>query len=144
LGIWLGKKVLSMSAEAIQRIRNEMDSEKNNPNIRVIGEFMIQYVGQNPGAADKVCTNGKFLTGAYKAIEDYAKKKPRNGNCVAVAPDEGFEQVLKYFGIDHKADPVIQSRFLQGEAAADPAGAEHESVNSVKSPADDLDLSNFL
>lgn len=112
-----------MLADAIQRIQNEVDSEKDNPNIKVIGEFMIQYIQQNPSAAAVVCTNGKFLSGAYKALEDYASKKPRVGNCVAIAPDEGFEQVLKYFGIEH--DPqngaVIRSRFLSG---AEPAAVE--------------------
>lgn len=114
-----------MLADAIQRIQNEIDSEKDNPNIRVIGEFMIEYIKRYPSAAAVVCTDGKFLSGAYKALEDYARKKPRHGNSVAIAPDEGFEQVLKYFGIEH--DPqkgaVIQSRFLSG---AEPPAAETE------------------
>lgn len=112
-----------MLADAIQRIENEIDSEKSNPNIKVIGEFMIRYIQQNPSAADVVCTNGKFLSGAYKAIEDYAKKKPRHGNCVAVSPDEGFEQVLIYFGIEHNphTGAVIQSKFLSGAESAEKA-----------------------
>lgn len=128
-----------MLADAIQRIENEIDSEKNNPNIKVIGEFMIQYIHQNPSAADVVCTNGKFLSGAYKAIEDYARKKPRHGNCVAVAPDEGFEQVLKYFGIEHKADSgaVTQSRFLSGAEPEVPITADTGSEFS-------LDLADLL
>lgn len=109
-----------MLSDAIQRIENEIDSEKSNLNIKVIGEFMIRYIQQNPSAAAVVCTNGKFLSGAYKAIEDYAKKKPKHGNCVAVAPDEGFEQVLKYFGIEHNphTGAVIQSKFLSGAESA--------------------------
>lgn len=132
-----------MLADAIQRIENEIDSEKSNPNIKVIGEFMLHYIQRYPDAANVVCTNGKFLSGAYKAIEDYAKKKPRNGNCVAVAPDEGFEQVLKYFGIEHNPHigAVIQSRYLVG---VDLAATEDKTYGAGESSEFSLDLADLL
>lgn len=133
-----------MVTDAIQRIKNEIDSEKSNPNIKIIGKFMLQYIQQNPPAAAVVCTNGKFLTGAYKAIEDYAKKKPRHGNCVAVSPDEGFEQVLKYFGIEHNphTGAVIQSKYLAG---VDLASTEDKtSYGAGEAPEFSLDLVDLL
>lgn len=133
-----------MLADAIQRIENEIDSEKSNPNIKIIGEFMIQYIQLNPSAAAVVCTNGKFLSGAYKAIEDYARKKPRHGNCVAVSPDEGFEQVLKYFGIEHNSHTgaVIQSKFL---SEANMASSEDKtSYGAGESAEFSLDLLDLL
>jgi len=127
-----------MVSEAIQAIQNEIDSEKDNPCIKVIGEFLIEYIRRHPAVAGAIYNSGKYLTGAYKAIEDYARKKPRHGNCVAVAPDEAFEQVLKFYGIEHTDNgPVFQSRFLQDAPVTPNAAVEERSSFT-------LDLADLL
>lgn len=98
-----------MLNEAIDKIKAEMEKEKN-PYVQVIGQFLLRHLENNPDDADKVADKDKTIIGSLKVMQHEAALKKVDG--VAVLTDEqGFEIVLKYFGIEGKPDvqdPAIQ------------------------------------
>lgn len=88
-----------MLTEAISKLKAEMDGNKNNPYIKVIGDFLLRHLEVDPGAAEKIMTSDKTIAKSLDAMKAEAKKKQHNG--MAMLTDaEGFAIVLKYFGIE--------------------------------------------
>ncbi|MCX7772091.1 MAG: PcfK-like family protein [Clostridia bacterium] len=90
-----------MVQEAIEKIKNEMDSEKDDLNVQCIGEYILELIEREPSIAEKIMQNGKHITGAYKAIEEEARKLSKGRGGVCIPDSKGFEIVRGYFGIDH-------------------------------------------
>jgi len=87
-----------MLNKAIEKLKAEIDSSKNNPNIKVVGEFMFRQLDVNNGAAEKVIQDGKTIKGSIGEMSKIARTKAVDG-CGILTDQEGFEIVLKYFGI---------------------------------------------
>lgn len=81
------------------KLRNEMGQNKNNTYIQVVGEFLLQYVESNPGAAERIMSTDKTIEKSLEVMRNEASKK-KVGNCAVLTDQEGFAVVLKYFGID--------------------------------------------
>ena len=103
----------------MDRIRDEMAREEADSPISAIGEYVTERI-----SAGAVIPEGKTLKGAYKAMEDWARKN-RKGSCCCVPPARAFAIVDEYFGFSG-AKP-------QTPAQVQPAPA-----------ADDLDLDALL
>lgn len=94
-----------MLSDAISKLKTEIESEKKNPYIKVIGEFLIQQLEANPDQAEKVMVADKTIAKSLDAMKNEAKKKQQNG--MAMLTDaEGFAIVLKYFGIKGEIVPT--------------------------------------
>ncbi len=89
-----------MLNEAISKLRSEMDQNNNNPYIQVIGQFLLQFVNEHPDSAEKILTEGKTIGNSLSEMRKAAEKK-KVGNCAVLTDQEGFEIVLKYFGIEN-------------------------------------------
>lgn len=89
-----------MKAQAIDKIRTEMENNANEPYIQVIGEFLLQYIEANPQDAEKFLNDDKTIGKSLKDMRKVAEKKKKN-NFAYLTPQEGFEIVLKYFGINN-------------------------------------------
>lgn len=87
-----------MLNEAIKKIKDEM-GKNNNPYVKVVGEFLLQHLGANPGAAEKILDKEKSILKSLDEMRKAAKKK-KVGNYAVLTDQEGFGIVLKYFGID--------------------------------------------
>lgn len=87
-----------MINKAIEKIKSELDQNKDNPYVQVVGEFLLQHLKENPKAAEKILNKDKTIAKSYEAMEKIAQKKQKNRRAV-LAPQEGFEIVLKYFDI---------------------------------------------
>lgn len=85
--------------DAISKIKTEMDGNKNNPYIQVVGGFLLQHLDANPAAAEKILAADKTIAKSLDAMRKEAEKK-KVGNCAVLTDQEGFEVVLKYFGIE--------------------------------------------
>jgi hypothetical protein len=93
-----------MLADAIAEIKAEMDGNKNNSYIQVVGAFLLRHLETNPQDAEKILTKGKTIGKSLDAMREEARKKQHNG--VAMLTDaEGFAIVLKYFGIE--GEPAV-------------------------------------
>lgn len=91
-----------MSAEAIAKLKKEIDDNKKNPYVKVIGDFLIGHLEQHPADAERILAADKTIAKSLNAMKEEARKKQHNG--MAMLTDaEGFAVVLKYFGIDTKS-----------------------------------------
>jgi hypothetical protein len=86
--------------EAIEKLKAEMDKEKNSY-VQVVGEYLVSHLEKNPRDAEKILAADKTI---IKSLEDMKKEasKKKVGNMAILTPNEGFAVVLKYFGIEAK------------------------------------------
>lgn len=94
-----------MLEKAIEKIKAEMDGNKADPYVYVMGEFLLNQLTLNPEASEKVLLDGKTIKGSMKELEKIAKGKAVNG-CGMISDQEGYGIVLKYFGI-RATGPVV-------------------------------------
>jgi len=85
--------------EAVLKLKNEIEQNKNNPYVQVVGSFLLGHLEGNFQAAEKIMTTDKTIAKSLDAMRTEASKK-KVGNCAMFTPEEGFAIVLKYFGID--------------------------------------------
>ena len=88
-----------MLGQAISKIQNEMDKNKGDQYIQVIGNMLLKQLEINPKIADKIIAGEKTIAKSIDAMAQEAKKKQRNGRAM-LTDAEGFAIVLKYYGID--------------------------------------------
>ena len=88
-----------MLSNAIEKIRSEMTKNASNSYIQVVGEFLLQHLENSPRDAEKVLIADKTIGNSLVEMRKAAEKK-KAGNCAMFTPQEGFEIVLKYFGIE--------------------------------------------
>lgn len=88
-----------MIENAIAKVKTEMDGNKNNSYIQVVGQFLLQHLEANPADAEKIMTADKTISKSLDAMRKAAEKK-KTGNFAMLTPDEGFAEVLKYFDIE--------------------------------------------
>lgn len=99
-----------MLSNAVSKIKTEIDGSKNNPYIKVVGDFLLRHLEADPGAAEKIMAADKTIAKSLDAMKAEAKKKQHNG--MAMLTDaEGFAIVLKYYGIKGTvaSSPVAQT-----------------------------------
>jgi hypothetical protein len=90
-----------MLEKAIRKIETEMDQNKKNSYVQIVGGFLLQHLNNNPEAAEKMLQEGKTLVKSLDEMKKAAEKK-RVGNCAVLTDEEGFAVVLQYFGVDGK------------------------------------------
>ena len=98
-----------LQERAIAKIDAEIEKEKGNRILEIIGEFLINLATANPDAAEKLLDEKKNLKGAYDAMYKEARKKQYN-HCAVLTDEEGFEIVCEYFGIDYQPSGMDKTR----------------------------------
>jgi len=88
-----------MQAQAIEKIKTEMEQNANNSYIQAVGSMLLQHLNVNPSAAERILAEGKTITGSFAEMRKEAEKK-KVGNCAVLTDQEGFAIVLQYFGIE--------------------------------------------
>jgi hypothetical protein len=102
-----------MVQKAIEKLRSEMDSNKNNYYIQVVGQYLIDHVDEK--SAEKILAVDKTIAKSMDAMRKVAEKK-KVGNCAVLTPDEGFKIVMDYFGITKT--PAVQAAPISRPAPA--------------------------
>jgi len=87
-----------MLNKAIEKIKAEIEQNKNNSNIQVVGEFLLEELALNNEVSEKVLIEGKTIKGGIEEMKKVAKAKAVDG-CGMVSDQEGFGIVLTYYGI---------------------------------------------
>ncbi|MBQ8691317.1 MAG: hypothetical protein IJ516_05790 [Phascolarctobacterium sp.] len=126
-----------MLNKAIAKLDAELEALKKKNDYTLdaclaIGEYLIQYVTDNPDTAERFLQKGKTIKGSYKAMENEARNRKR-GTCVYISEREGFKIVLGYFDIAGGAS----------EAGRNVAGNVSE-MPKKEAVALDLDLDDLL
>ncbi len=89
-----------MLQQALQKLNAEISSaDKKHKYIPVVGGFLINHVRNNPDHANLIMAEGKTLAGSVQAMAAEAKKIAFQG-CGVLTDEDGFNIVLRYFGID--------------------------------------------
>ncbi|CQR71358.1 hypothetical protein SOV_17170 [Sporomusa ovata DSM 2662] len=115
-----------MSVEkAVSKLRTEMDQNRNNSYVQVVGSYLLTHLEKYPQDAGNIAAEGKTIAKSLDAMRQDASKK-KNGNFAVLAPQEGFDIVMRYFGITESDGLVMTPR--------QPAAA------SVKPKAKDIDF----
>ena len=96
----------------MDRIRDEMAREQPGSPIEAIGEYVTERLNQGASVPE-----GRTLAGAYKAIEDWARKNRSGKSCVCVPPKMAFAIVDRYFGFGEEEggqSPTKPDSLLEG------------------------------
>ena len=102
---------------AIAKIDAEIEKEKGNRILEIIGEFLINLVTANPDAAEKLLDEKKNLKGAYEAMRNEARKYQKDG-CAVLTDDEGFEVICGYYGLEyHSGGKIVPEKAPDVKAA---------------------------
>lgn len=99
--------------KAIEKLRAEMDKNKKDGFVEVIGGFLIKTVQDSPEASEKILAKDKTISGSISEMAKEARKKSINGHAM-LSDQEGFQIVLKYFGITAAA-PEVNKPVLKEE-----------------------------
>lgn len=93
--------------EASIKISEEMKKERNNPYVKVVGEFLLKEVVENNDAAEAIANSNKTIMGSLEAMRAEAAKK-KTGNYAVLTDDEGFNIVCVYYGFERvKVDCLV-------------------------------------
>ncbi|OIJ17082.1 hypothetical protein BKP37_00645 [Anaerobacillus alkalilacustris] len=94
---------------ATEKIREEMKKNASNSYIQVVGNFLLQHLEEDPDSSEKVLAKDKSIAKSLEVMRAEASKK-KVGNVAVLTDQEGFDIVLKYFGIGEKevAKPVTE------------------------------------
>ena len=95
-----------MLTQAIEKLRSEMTQNNANSYIQVVGGFLVQHLENNPQDAEKILVADKTIGKSLDKMRKAAEKK-KVGNCAVLTDQDGFEVVLKYFGIDTKPSAYV-------------------------------------
>lgn len=87
-----------MIDNAISKLKDEMKQNANIAYVKVIGEFLLKHLELNPESADQIMNSDKTIKASLSEMQKEARKKQVNG-CAVLSDQEGFDIVLKYFGI---------------------------------------------
>jgi len=108
-----------MPSKAIGKLQSEMTQNNTDSYIQVVGAFLLQHLEQNPKDAEKIMVTDKTIGKSLEQMRKEASKK-KVGSCAVLTDQEGFEVVLKYFGIKattpasaRAAAPIITSDNVQ-------------------------------
>lgn len=104
---------------AINKIRIEMERNRDNSYVQVVGQFLLEHIQLHPADAEKINNTEKTLAKSLNEMEKEARKRKGQGNCVLIAPQEGFGMVMKYFGITAGSPKVEAPAVLQRNNSTD-------------------------
>lgn len=108
-------------------------------------EWLSWAVVNDSKAVELLADKDKNTAGAYKAMEEYARKKKRQGPCTKLEPLEAMVQVMAYYGVS--ADDAHQHlehglmyHLLAAEAKKfKPYGMDESDLEAAKTtPVSDL------
>ncbi len=107
-----------MIERAIEKIKQEINSQKNNLYVQVIGDYLlklyVQVIGDyllkqieiNRDAAKKICSENKSIEKNIKEIEKRARQEAK-GNTLLLS-DNGIYKIIR----DYYKFEAVQDRFI--------------------------------
>lgn len=120
------QEALKMVEQATAKLMTELRMEGVHPYVSAIGNFLLDFLKDNPSAAEKIMVEGKTIIGSMRAMRKVAEKQ-KVDNCAVLTPEQGFKAVLDYFDIKEKGTtPVVK--------VATPTLSNHAPEESVAAP----------
>lgn len=88
---------------AVKKVKSEMEENKANPYVQVVGKFLLDHLEKQPEDAKFIENKDKTIIGSLSAMRKEAEKKKVNG-CAVLTDQEGFQIVLEYFGVTENTE----------------------------------------
>lgn len=128
-----------MHQEAVSKLKTEIDQNKSNSYIQVVGDFLLIHLDKHPQDAEKILANDKTIAKSLDEMRNLASKK-KVGNCAMFTPAEGFAIVMKYFGIESAIDITAPAAVVDPKPVVSP-----NPKPKAKSAVDfDVSLDDFM
>lgn len=89
-----------MIEKAKNKIIEEINKNKDDDYVQVVGDFLLKQIEINEDAARIIATGGKNIKDSLKYMENEAKNRANGRRCVCINPVEGFRIIMKYFGVE--------------------------------------------
>jgi len=131
-----------MIEKAIAKIKAEMEKNKDNGNVQVIGDFLLKQIEINKDAAVGILQEEKTILKSIDEMrkEALAKVKKKTGTqCIAIDPVEGFKIAMKYFSFEAVQDKILDLEISEIKANY----IKSEEVNK-KDVSFDVNLDDIL
>ncbi len=132
---------MTLKSEAINKLRNEMESNKSNSYVQVVGQYLLQYLETNPNDGEKILDTEKTILKSLDAMKSEASKK-KVGNMAVLTPQEGFDIVAKYFGLNGIKAP--KNVTASTENVTKTVESDNKTVKDVTDDDFDVSLDDFL
>ena len=132
-----------MIEKAIEKIKAEMEKNKDNGNVQVIGNFLLKQIDINKDAAAGILQEEKTILKSIDEMqkEALAKVKKKTGTqCIAMDPVEGFKIVMKYFSFEAVQDKILEVEINEIKETNDIKN-ENEKSNNIDF---DINLDDLL
>lgn len=129
-----------MIQDAINKINEEMEKNKNNTYLQAIGQYVVNQLEINKNSSDKIERGEKTLGGSLKYMQEKAKKVAVNG-CTVFTDAEGFKIIDEYFEFTAKQDKILN---FETQCIKKDAGIEEKKPVEVKQEDKDMLKSNDL
>lgn len=132
-----------MLEKALEKLKGEMGQNKNNDYVQCVGEFLINHLKENPADAEKILAEDKTIVKSYDEIEKEARKKSKKNRAVII-PQEGFDIVMKYFGIKSDFSKVNKISETKTESPSPEVKIKPQEKIYKSSIDFDVNLDDFL
>lgn len=131
-----------MIERAIEKLKKEMESKKENSYIQAIGYYLLKQVEINRNAAEKICNEKKSIEKSLKEVEKVARNKAV-ASCAVLSDSEVFKIVREYYQFE-----AVQDKFIQVEVdeIKEQIQEEVKEEKVQKNKIDDfsIDLDDYL
>lgn len=102
--------------QALNKVRAEMEAQKSNQTVQIVGAFVMKQIECNPLAAARVLVEGKTIAGSIDKMKQKAQSR-QSGGVGVLTDDEGFKIVMEYYQIDAgNASSVAPEASLPGSS----------------------------
>lgn len=95
-----------MIERAIEKIKQEINSQNSNVYVQVIGDYLLKQIEINKDAAKKICSENKSIEKSIKEIEKILRKKAK-GNTLIISENGIYKVIRAYYNIE-----AVQDRFI--------------------------------
>ena len=109
-------------------------------------EWLEWAVVNDCKAVEFLADNAKNSSGAYKAMENFARNKKRSGSCVKLEPLEAMACVMEYYGIapgeaHNQLEAGLMYHLMMAECRKyKPYGADEQSADTAPAPTSALEV----
>lgn len=131
-----------MIERAIEKLKKEMESKKENSYIQAIGDYLLKQVEINRNAAEKICNEKKSIEKSLKEVEKVARNKAV-ASCAVLSDSEVFKIVREYYQFEAVKDKFIQ---VEVDEIKEQIQEEVKEEKVQKNKIDDfsIDLDDYL
>ena len=88
-----------MVEQARNKLRAEIDVNKTNAYIKVMGELLLKHLDMHPESAENITRDNKTINGALQKMKEDAQRK-KTGNMYMMDGVEAVQITLDYFELN--------------------------------------------